>query len=612
MFILDTANVFYDFLRGFFGGIDRILYRWLAFVTNLSFTISDFTITPPFITAFTARIYVIISIFMLFRLAISLLNGIVNPDSLIDKNTGMQKIIPRIIVSLSLLIFLPTVLFPKLLDWTPQIANTIPKIILGVNNTPSYDMTEDIITGKTIGTVISSAAVGTFITPSTDVCSATEDISDEENVDYSADLPTDLTILDDDIIKSRCIYKRDVYAYDYAIPASSLVGLILLLVMLSFCLDFAIRSIKLCILQVLAPIPIISYISPKAGKDSAFSAWLRTFVSTYLELFIKMAIVFFVLFIIQQVIQVGVQGSENGVFVFASADKIPNSLMAVAKIFIIIGLLFFARQAPKFISDMLGLKKGAGGSLGLSGLLAGTSAFFSGAGIIGSGAAALDQMSEASSAIAQGKQVPSAWSRGRDIAANMRGEPQGRSVTGRMVDFARMMKANSVGLSDRDIQAQKGAVEDAQDSYNKAAFAEKNARSRWEGFVMSEDLKAWSERGVNSFSEPEPKMPEITASMSDQQISEMQSAYFAEHAQWQHRKELYGKQQQERFDAFQTTKADLYKEYTDAHNATLAAKVVLDKRTNKLNDAKESRKTMLGGDRSSKYNAKRGNHFEHD
>ena len=49
------------------------------------------------------RIQLIIGIFMLFRLASVILQGIINPDMLLDSKKGFQNIIVRVIVALTLL-----------------------------------------------------------------------------------------------------------------------------------------------------------------------------------------------------------------------------------------------------------------------------------------------------------------------------------------------------------------------------------------------------------------------------------------------------------------------------------------------------------------------------
>ncbi len=408
MQILEMVDTGTGLIRGFLSRLDGVIYNALSMVTNLIFQITKFTISSEFVQEFISRFYVIISIYMLFRLAFSLLNGIVNPDSLTDKQTGMQKIIPRILISLTLLILVPTAIFPALMEWQDPIARVIPKIVLGRTTNINYSLNSS----GSIGEEIAGTSLQAFVyfSPSCEATGAPVETP-----------PNNLTILDEEIIDAKCANEKHFYAYEYKYGLSSVVGVIMLVIMLSYALDIAIRSIKLCILQVVAPIPIISYINPKSEKDGAFNGWLRNAISTYIDLFIKIALVYFVLFFIKEIfnggsmISFGIEGLEDG------------PMKSMVTVFLILGLLFFLTQAPKFIREILGIKN-VNNSVGLAGLLGGTAAFagglMGGMGFVGSlaaaGTASLSSMHEASEANAQGKQAPGAWGRGSDIAAQIR------------------------------------------------------------------------------------------------------------------------------------------------------------------------------------------------
>ena len=439
MQILTTAGVGMDIVRDIFSLIDTGIYSLISLVTNLLFNISRFTVTSSFVQLFISRIYIIVSIYMIFKLAISLLNGITNPDSITDKQAGMQKIIPRVLISLAMLILVPTIIFPKLIEWQDPIIRAIPKVMLGRTGEIKYSLSDNVQnTDDTIGNQLSSSTLQAFITPSAD-CDAAVD-----------DPPNNITILDETIMKAKCSKDYKLYAYDYQFGISTVFGIVMLVVMVGYCFDIAIRALKMCILQVVAPIPIISYVDPKSQKDGAFGNWIKTFISTYIDLFIKLALVYFVLFFVTEIFNWNSTAFSFGDDAFSSVGGGTKTMVMV---FLVLGLLFFLRQAPKFIMDILGIKGGAGNWMGMSGILAGTAALAGGAGLFGAASAAADSMNNYAEAAAQGKQASSAWSRGRDIAANMRGEEKGRTATQRMVDFARMRRANAAGLGDATRQA---------------------------------------------------------------------------------------------------------------------------------------------------------------
>ena len=209
-----------------------------------------------------------------------------------------------------------------------------------------------------------------------------------------------------------CDGDAKLFAYDFNWLMSAIVGIILVVILFFYSIDVAVRLIKLGILQLLAPIPIISYIDPKSSKDGAFASWVKMSTSTYLDLFIKLAMFYFVIFILSS---------------FAGGDTnfvtMPSGLGVVAKsyvtIMIVVGAMFFLMQGPKFIYGMLGIKNPNQG-IGLAGALAGTAALIGGAGFMGAAAAATRSMAETSQAAGQGKQAQSGWSTGSDLAAQLR------------------------------------------------------------------------------------------------------------------------------------------------------------------------------------------------
>lgn len=215
-----------------------------------------------------------------------------------------------------------------------------------------------------------------------------------------------------DLINIEC---SDGYAFSYLPLVSSFCGIILLIALVGTCIDVAIRAIKLAVLRLIAPIPIISYVNPKSSENGSFANWVKMVTTTYLELFIRLLIIYFIMYIVTAIVEGKIDlGFANG------------AAGIVATIFIIIGLFLFIKQAPKFISDALGLK-GMMGSVGLSGVLGGTAALLGGAGVKGALAAGVSSMQTANMAASEGKQAPPAWGAGRDLAAQIRtGDPKAK------------------------------------------------------------------------------------------------------------------------------------------------------------------------------------------
>lgn len=136
--------------------------------------------------------------------------------------------------------------------------------------------------------------------------------------------------------------ERYIFVYKYIL--STIAGILCFLLILSLTFDVATRVFKLLILRLVSPVAILSYIDSKTEKT--FNNWVKAVGTTYADLFIRLTIVSFVLLLITLI--------PNVKFNVYSGDA---SAMAkiFARIVLYLGLLFFAREAPKFITETLGI-----------------------------------------------------------------------------------------------------------------------------------------------------------------------------------------------------------------------------------------------------------------
>jgi len=105
----DLAASLYASIRTLFFAIDKGVYNLFASVFTLFFQIAETQfLTGGVYRAIFNRIFVILGVFMLFRLSISFISYIISPDSVDDpKNPGnLSKLIGRIVVSILFLVIL--------------------------------------------------------------------------------------------------------------------------------------------------------------------------------------------------------------------------------------------------------------------------------------------------------------------------------------------------------------------------------------------------------------------------------------------------------------------------------------------------------------------------
>ena len=395
--------------------IDRPAFFILGVVYQVFFTVAEAELfSNALIRSFYYRCQMVIGVFMLFKFSVTILEGIVDPNRVTDKKNGAGKIISRIVVSLVILALITPLNIPNPSNkWEEELNNN--GIIFGA----LYSLQNRILENNTIGKLVlgtqddkkttnksntdsanefSSAILKGFIrynivpeekrkTPDFEKGENYEDISQNLVCDTDPKGNSDVATLYREgnpqeiisLVNLECsqtngknlfssassAFKKLTgtgnYIFAYS-PIGGIVAYIIAIVLILYTVDVAIRAIKLSILRLIAPIPIISHMSISAkeskGADS-FSTWINSLTTTYLELFIRLAILYFVIFLINDMMGNSIEIKMGG-----------GIIGAVAFIFIIIGLFFFARQAPKFIQDALGVKAspGIGVTLAAAGL----------------------------------------------------------------------------------------------------------------------------------------------------------------------------------------------------------------------------------------------------
>ena len=137
-------------------GLDWIVY-WLASAAfRVVFEISQREFfKPDQITEVANRVYVILGVLMLFKVVISAIQYLVNPDSFGDKDKGFAGLLKKVVITFALIAVTPTLFdFAKSVEAT--ILNQLPSIVLG-NDAPE-------VTGDdNIGNRISYTVLSSFV-----------------------------------------------------------------------------------------------------------------------------------------------------------------------------------------------------------------------------------------------------------------------------------------------------------------------------------------------------------------------------------------------------------------------------------------------------------------
>lgn len=383
---LQTRSYVNDIIRSFLTIIDYVVYQFVSILMQAIFDIANFTLSEGIFEKLINRVYLILGIFMLFKITISLLTYLVNPDKISDKENGIGKLSFRVVLVLIMLVMLPAG-FQILNDIQNALLPSIPRLILDSN---AIDTTNENIsrTGKNIAVSI----WGAFYTDNADCIGHEPDgmtVYWNKGIEATEDQIKTIDMLKyyRDNVNLMCQVNSNSTAYQYEFTPiiSTITGGFMCYVLIGICITVAIRMFKMMILRMIAPIPIISYVDPKSSKDGAFSKWVKTLTSTWIELFINLGILYLIVFLVDSLLLNTTSELWNATQGFGFVRK------SFFIVFVIMGLFAFARQAPKFIMDALGIKNQGNfmRAMGLSsvalgglgaGLAAGKASFKRGAG----------------------------------------------------------------------------------------------------------------------------------------------------------------------------------------------------------------------------------------
>ena len=411
--MLDKVGVLADNLRGICSLFDYVSYFFLSYSYQLFFNIARLNfLDAETIFNVISRIQLVVGVFMMFQLAMTVIKGIINPASFTDKKTGFGNVLMRIAVSLTLLAMLvplniPSprneyekqinnngILFGTLYSLQRRVLanNTIGRLIFGNDNTDYTSSSSDDESLFTTGNKFTTTVVKAFYVLNVDengdfVCASEpewEEVYEDTDTNYAKIIYMATAHCDSSGTASGIlgIISQVGIAtghYEIAYPAaiaeyftseesyvvtmfpivSAIAGFILAGIFVIMAYEVALRALKLAALQLMAPIPIISYMDPKGGKDGAFNSWVKLLTSTYLDLFIRLAVIYFAMDIITMLMA---KMDDVIATMWSANDSVVVNIFIVHDTFVIIAIsvLVFALKAPKFFKQMLGIKDDGG------------------------------------------------------------------------------------------------------------------------------------------------------------------------------------------------------------------------------------------------------------
>lgn len=308
-------------------------------------------------TTISERIYLILSIAMVFVFAYFIIMMIIDPDGNSGKTTS--SLVKETVISLIAIVVLPT-LFNWMAIFQDHVIreNTIGTIILGVNGSvgenPGKQISMIVFTafyhpvGSSYSTFMNND--GTMKSDAVSVCEnngASNKICQQyyDGLAQWASDPNKVAVTDLTSRKKLRHAIGDDNGMEYMWILSTGCAIAVAYFFFSYAIDLGTRAVKLGFLQLIAPVPLILRIFPTSKKN--FDTWKSELIKTYLEVFLRLAVIFFIVLLCQSV----------PIFVdalWASNDNVPGGIVtkAIATVCLILGLLKFAKDAPALFKTL--------------------------------------------------------------------------------------------------------------------------------------------------------------------------------------------------------------------------------------------------------------------
>lgn len=345
-------------LRSLMMSLCEVIYKLIIFFFDIFIMLGNGSLlTDETLLEFYERIGLLIGLFMTFRVIFSLIQYVINPDMMIDKSKGLFNIIKRIIFVVVLLGTTPYI-FKLAFNVQNMIidSNIIPKVITGKNIDSSqsgetlawyafsaffdYDEEAALLTGKNLETGCPYLNTGAM----------ENNFKEDGNLLYAYNcVNVTENYLDVQGNESKVFIMR--FDGHGIIPV--IVGVVILWMILMYTIQVGIRVVQLAYLQLIAPAPIIMYLTPKG--DETFNKWVKQCTTTYIDFFIRVAIMWFVIFIVDLLTGEDFQH-------FIDSIGAPSGLQLTwITIVMIIALLIFAQKIPKLFKELFPMSSGAAG-----------------------------------------------------------------------------------------------------------------------------------------------------------------------------------------------------------------------------------------------------------
>lgn len=360
--------------------LDAIAYSVVAYVYDIFQIIAqlNFSVISSWAQPLINRVEALIMVLILFKLGMSFIQYMITPEKFNEKGTGGSALLINIVICAVLLVSYQFIF---------NVLNEFSMLIIGYPDGYEFTVLKQIadVEGENGGD--EAGLLGRFIfgenadmkdfssqLAGLTLFSFLKDTKGNMAQSTLGEILTDAKNGDTNFFK---ITNLDEYIYtdnnatvcvEYTYPLlSTAVGLYLAYTLIVLTIEVSVRIFKLIILQVTAPIAIVTTIDG-GTKSKTFQSFYKTYISVYTGLFIRVLVVYLVSALVNMFAQ-NLDSLNIGV---SSSSLIGKFVLIV----IIVSLFTFAKKIPSFIDKALNLNSSGDGegAAGFKGLMKGMGA----------------------------------------------------------------------------------------------------------------------------------------------------------------------------------------------------------------------------------------------
>lgn len=342
----DVGNAIMDGIRTFFLTLCDAIYRLIYFTFYIFEKLGTANILKDGqLEGIFSRVGLIIGIFMIFRVTFAFVQYIVDPDAMTDKNKGMGNIVKKIVIAIVLL-GSTTSLFKLAYRVQDLIVDSkvLSKVIF------NYDVNdkEDSFGGRLSAEVFSASYR----------LNASADTTGND-CEYYFINDDNINLIKQNIMQKNgsldiaysCVTERDsndnyIVEFDGGGFVALAMGAAVLYTIAIFTIQVGVRLVQLAYLQIIAPIPIIMYITPKG--DDYLKKWGTQCLTTFLDFFLRTAIIYFAIAMIQNLMEADTLSS-----ILSGGGSASNGWQATyIFVIMVIAILIFAKKVPALLKEI--------------------------------------------------------------------------------------------------------------------------------------------------------------------------------------------------------------------------------------------------------------------